>query len=132
MTVHSVTPPVPGRHRPHCRASRTHLKESAVAHAINRYKADLREFQFVLFEQFKLQDILGKEPFADWGREEATTVLNEVYRFACEVLGPTNSIGDTEGCRIEDGTVKVPAAFHDAWKKLAESGWKLLGVEPEL
>jgi hypothetical protein len=27
---------------------------------INRYKADLRDVRFVLFEQFKLQDILGK------------------------------------------------------------------------
>ena len=103
-----------------------------MAHAINRYKADLREFQFVLFEQFRLHEVLTKEPFADWGRDECTTVLSEAYRFSCEVLGPTNSIGDTEGCRVENGGVKVPAVFHDAWKKLAESGWKLLGVEPEL
>ena len=27
-------------------------KETAVPHAINRYKSDLRELQFVLFEQF--------------------------------------------------------------------------------
>ena len=27
---------------------------------INRYKADLREFQFLLFEQFKLDELLGK------------------------------------------------------------------------
>ena len=31
--------------------------------AINRYKADLREFQFLLFEQFKLGELLGKAPF---------------------------------------------------------------------
>ena len=36
--------------------------------AINRYKADLREFSFLLFEQFKLDELLGKAPFEAWGR----------------------------------------------------------------
>ncbi len=35
--------------------------------AINRYKADLRELQFLLFEQFELQKLLGKAPFEAWG-----------------------------------------------------------------
>ena len=29
----------------------------------NRYKADLREFRFLMFEHFKLGDLLGKDPF---------------------------------------------------------------------
>jgi len=29
--------------------------------AINRYKADLREFAFLLFEQFRLDELLGKQ-----------------------------------------------------------------------
>ena len=36
----------------------------------NRYKADLRDFHFVLFEQFQLGELLGQEPFQDWGEEE--------------------------------------------------------------
>ncbi|MEI8255535.1 MAG: acyl-CoA dehydrogenase family protein, partial [Deltaproteobacteria bacterium] len=102
-----------------------------MAHAINRYKADLREFQFVLFEQFKLQDILTKAPFADWGQEECLTVLSELYRFVCEVIGPSNAAGDA-GCTFENGEVKVPPAFREVWKQLKDSGWKLLGVDQDL
>ena len=35
--------------------------------AINRYKADLRELQFLLFEQFRIDELLGKAPFDGLG-----------------------------------------------------------------
>jgi hypothetical protein len=34
-----------------------------VAQAVNRYKADLREIQFVLFEQLKFHELIGSPPF---------------------------------------------------------------------
>ncbi|HRC55265.1 MAG: acyl-CoA dehydrogenase [Myxococcales bacterium] len=98
---------------------------------INRYKANLRDFSFLLFEQFGLEEMLGKAPFADWGREEVETVLDEVYGWVQKVLGPYNSIGDHEGCRIEDGSVKVPTGFKESWKALYEAGWRSLSVAPE-
>lgn len=99
--------------------------------AINRYKADLREFTFLLFEQFKLGELLGQEPFDAWGEEEVRTSLAECYRFSREVLGPLNVVGDIEGCKLEDGRVITPTGFKDAWNKLYEAGWKAIGVPPE-
>ena len=100
--------------------------------AINRYKADLREFQFLLFEQFKLGDLLGKAPYEAWGAEEVKSSLAECYRFAREVLGPLNVVGDMQGCRLENGHVITPTGFKDAWKKLYEAGWKSISVPAEL
>ncbi len=99
---------------------------------INRYKADLREFQFLLFEQFKLGDLLGKAPFEAWGPEEVKTSLAECYRFAREVLGPLNVVGDIQGCKLENGGVVTPTGFKDAWKKLYEAGWKSISVPAEV
>jgi alkylation response protein AidB-like acyl-CoA dehydrogenase len=99
--------------------------------AINRYKADLREFSFLLFEQFKLGELLGKEPYEAWGEEEVRTSIAECYRFAREVLGPLNVVGDLEGCKLQDGKVVTPKGFKEAWQKLYESGWKAIGVPPE-
>lgn len=98
---------------------------------INRYKANLRDFSFVLFEQFGLDELLGKAPFGDWGREEVEAVLEEVYGWVQKVLGPYNAIGDHEGCRLEGGAVKVPTGFKDAWKSLYEAGWRSLALAPE-
>lgn len=100
--------------------------------AINRYKADLRELFFLVFEQFQLGEILGKGVFEAWGEEEVRTSLSECYRFAREVTGPLNAPADAEGCRIEDGRVVTPKGFKEAWTKLYEAGWKSIGVEPEL
>ncbi len=36
----------------------------------NYYKANLRDLSFLLFEQFKLGDLLGKEPYANWGKDD--------------------------------------------------------------
>jgi alkylation response protein AidB-like acyl-CoA dehydrogenase len=102
-----------------------------VAQRVNRYKADLREIQFVLFEQLKLQELLGKPPYESWGKEEVELVISEVYRFACEVSGPLNQIGDQEGCKLQDGQVRAPSGFKEAWKKLHEAGWGTLSAEPE-
>ena len=99
--------------------------------AINRYKADLREFQFLLFEQFKLGEVLSKAPFEAWGEDEVKTTLAECYRWNREVAGPLNAIGDAEGCKLENGRVKTPTGFKDAWKSLYEAGWKSIGVPAE-
>jgi alkylation response protein AidB-like acyl-CoA dehydrogenase len=99
--------------------------------AINRYKADLREFMFLLFEQFHLGEILGKGPFEAWGEDEVRSSLAECYRWVREVTGPLNAIGDAHGCKLEGGKVFTPPGFKEAYKKLYEAGWKSIAVDPE-
>ena len=41
----------------------------------NFYKANLRDLSFLLFEQFQLQELLGKAPYANWGKDEVNAVL---------------------------------------------------------
>lgn len=100
------------------------------AQVINRYKADLRDIQFVLFEQLRIGEILGKAPFENWGVDEFKMVLEETYRYVCEFTGPYNAIGD-QGCTLVNGEVKTPPGFKQAWAKLYEAGWKLLDVDEE-
>ena len=97
----------------------------------NRYKADLREWMFLLLEQFKLGELLGKAPFDAWGEDEVRTTISECYRFVREVTGPLNAIADSVGCKLENGKVITPDEFKDAWAKLYEAGWKGVGVDPE-
>lgn len=108
------------------------LPVSKVVQAINRYKADLREFEFLLFEQFNLRtDILASDLYEAWGEDEIRTSLAECYRFVKEVTGPLNAIGDAEGCKIVDGRIKTPTGFKNAWNKLYEAGWRGISVKPE-
>src|SRR3954470_11756482 len=99
--------------------------------SINRYKADLRELQFVLLEQFPFADLVSAERYRAWGADEAKAVLAETLRFCREVLGPTNAVGDREGAKLVDGHVVTPTGFKAAWKALAEGGFQSVSVKPE-
>ncbi len=102
-----------------------------MSQAINRYRADLRELRFVLLEQFELGKLMGHGVYEDWGEEEVVAVLNEAYRYATQVAGPLNSVGDREGCQLVGGRVTVPSGFADAYKQLYAGGFKSLTIEPE-
>jgi alkylation response protein AidB-like acyl-CoA dehydrogenase len=95
----------------------------------NFYKANLRDLSFLLFEQFQLQELLGKEPFPNWGKDEVVAVLEEAYAWVQKYMGPYNGTGDSEGCRLENGQVHVPSGYKEAWKALFEAGWRTLAVE---
>src|SRR5215510_10940202 len=88
----------------------------------NYYKANLRDLKFLLFEQFHLDELLGKAPFEHWGRDECEAVIEQVYEWVKETTGPLNSSGDNEGCHLDNGAVRTPAGFKEAWKSLYASG----------
>jgi alkylation response protein AidB-like acyl-CoA dehydrogenase len=102
-----------------------------MSRALNWYKADLRDFHFLIFEQFRLQDLLGKAPFQDWGKDDVAMVLKEVYEWSCDVLGPLNGTADAVGCTLEDGKVTAPPGFREAWRSLYEAGWRGLAAPDE-
>jgi hypothetical protein len=95
----------------------------------NYYKSNLRDLSFLLFEQFHLEDLLGKAPYANWGKDEVLAVLEEAYGWVQKYLGPINAIGDEVGCKLENGQVHVPPGFKEAWKALFEAGWRTLAIE---
>jgi len=95
-----------------------------VSQPMNRYKADLRDFRFLLFEQFGVDKLMEQECYADWDVDQCNMVLDEAYKFVTEVTGPLNGVGDAQGCRIENGRVITPEGFKEAWAQLYEAGWK--------
>src|SRR5690606_27314520 len=99
--------------------------------AQNWYRPDLRDIRFVLFEQFRLGQLLGQGKFADWGEEEVNSVLNEAARYATEVAGPLNAVGDREGCRLEGGQVYAPTGFAAGYRRIDDAGRKSISVAPE-
>ena len=96
------------------------------------YQVDLRDISFQLFEWLPIERILAAERYADWDEESLRMVLGEALKIAQEELDPANEEGDREGCRLEDGEVKAPAAYRGAYRTLAEGGWVGAVCSPEL
>ncbi len=55
-------------------------------------------------------------------------VLEGAARIAEDVLQPLNQSGDTEGCSFENGVVRTPAGFKDAYDQYCAGGWNALSV----
>ncbi len=102
-----------------------------MSQGINHYKTDLRDMHFLLFELYRLDALFGKEPYKEWAVDDAKMILQEVYKWSCEVIGPLNRSGDVQGCTLENGRVTTPDGFKKAWDSLYEAGWRQLAAPEE-
>ena len=95
------------------------------------YNAPLRDMRFVLNE-LHIDDGFGDLPdFEEVTPDLTEAVLEEAAKVCRDVLLPLNRLGDEEGLRVENGSVRTPAGFADAQKLLGEGGWTSLAVSPE-
>lgn len=58
----------------------------------------------------------------------AADILGQFSAFAEQVIAPTNRTGDQQGCRLENGRVRTPDGFADAFQQIAAGGWLGLTV----
>ncbi|MDX2412078.1 MAG: acyl-CoA dehydrogenase N-terminal domain-containing protein, partial [Woeseiaceae bacterium] len=98
---------------------------------MTEYIAPLADLNFVINELSKLDEIIKLPTFEHATDDLLEPILDEAARFSREVLGPTNVIGDQQGCSVENGVVKVPTEFSDAYRLFVESGWQGLDCDPE-
>jgi len=94
------------------------------------FNVNLRDLQFVLFEQLGAKDLCKLAAFKDFSASDFQLVLTEAARFAKEVLGPANRPADAVGCTYTAAagnggipTVTTPPALKAAWQQFRESGW---------
>lgn len=77
---------------------------------------------------FSLIEVAGAGRLPDWDNDLAREVIGAFATFAEERIAPLDERGDTEGCRIENGRVRMPAGFAEAFRELSEQGWQGLSV----
>jgi len=95
------------------------------------YNAPIADMQFVLREVVGLDEIAGLPGYEETTPDLVDAVLGEAGRLAKEVLAPLNSIGDREGAALENGVVRMPTGFREAYTQYVEGGWGSLPFDPE-
>jgi alkylation response protein AidB-like acyl-CoA dehydrogenase len=95
------------------------------------YNAPLRDMRFVLHELHGLEKLNAFPKYADFTPDVVDSVLEEAARIASEVLLPLNATGDLEGCVLENGVVRTPKGFKEAYNVFREGGWAALGSDPQ-
>ncbi|MEQ9334438.1 acyl-CoA dehydrogenase [Thalassobaculum sp.] len=95
------------------------------------YAAPLRDMRFVI------EDVVGLDRVAGLPGLEGTDgglieqILAEASKLAGGVIGPLNEIGDRQGARLENGVVRTPDGFADAYRQFVEGGWNGAPFEEE-
>jgi len=96
------------------------------------YQAPVDDMVYLLEEIFKVNDLFSQLPeYSEINVDLAKTVLEEAGRLCTNVLRPINLSGDIEGCHLENGVVRTPKGFKEAYKAYVDGAWPSLSAEPE-
>jgi alkylation response protein AidB-like acyl-CoA dehydrogenase len=87
---------------------------------------------FLLDDVFHIARYNNLPGFADASPDVLAAILGEAARLSEEVVQPLNREGDEQGCvRGEDGSVRTPEGFKEAYRKYAAGGWMGISAPPE-
>jgi alkylation response protein AidB-like acyl-CoA dehydrogenase len=98
--------------------------------AMTDYAAPLKDMAFTLAEIAGLEEIAALPGYGDATPDLVEQVLAEGGRFAAEVLAPLNRVGDIQGSRLENGRVRTPDGFADAYARFVAAGWNGVPFDP--
>jgi len=94
------------------------------------YTAPTKDMQFILHDMLNISasEIAG---YDELDRDFTGAVLEEAGKITSEVLAPLNQVGDTEGCRLENGVVYTPTGFKAAFDQVRAGGWTGIDCDPD-
>jgi alkylation response protein AidB-like acyl-CoA dehydrogenase len=95
------------------------------------YAAPLADMRFVLKELAGLDEIATLPGFDGAAPDLVDAVLEQAAKLAREVLAPLNTVGDREPSRLENGVVRTPPGWKEAYRQYVDGGWNALPFEPE-
>ena len=95
------------------------------------YAAPLADIRFQLSEIADLAEIATLPDCEQATPDLVDAILEEAAKLAGDVLAPLNRIGDEEGSTLENGVVRTPAGFKEAYRHYVEGGWNALPFAPE-
>jgi 3-(methylthio)propanoyl-CoA dehydrogenase len=94
------------------------------------YSPPLADMRFALDELAGLSEIARLPGCEQASADLVDAVLEEAAKLARDVLAPLNDVGDRERARLENGVVRTPPGFKEAYRRYAEGGWNALPFEP--
>ncbi|MFP4327223.1 MAG: acyl-CoA dehydrogenase [Paracoccaceae bacterium] len=90
------------------------------------YRSPVEEYRFLLDHVVGYDRVAATDRFGDASADVATAMLTEAGKLCDEVLAPLRRPSDLHPARLENGVVRTPPGFAEAWGKMAEGG--ILGM----
>ncbi|MGD1868071.1 MAG: acyl-CoA dehydrogenase family protein [Neomegalonema sp.] len=87
------------------------------------YVAPLKDIRFTLDHMVDSGKLVQTQKFAEASAETRDAVITEAGKLCEGVLAPLNHPGDIQGARLENGVVRTPDGFPEAYEEIAQGGW---------
>lgn len=98
---------------------------------MSAYAAPVTEMRFLLKHIVDMPDITALPGYEDATPDLTNAVLDEAAKLAQDVIAPLNRIGDEQKSILENGVVRTPDGWKEAYEAYAEGGWNGLPFPPE-
>jgi alkylation response protein AidB-like acyl-CoA dehydrogenase len=94
------------------------------------YNGPVKDISFVLHDVLKIETA-PIDGFEELTPDFTGAILEEASKVSRDILTPLNVVGDTQGCTLENGVVRTPDGFKEAYDTLREAGWNSVDCDPE-
>jgi len=95
------------------------------------YNAPIKDMLFLLNEWIGLENLTSLPGYEEVDADLVEAILEEAGRFASTELLTINREGDEHGAVFENGTVRTPPGFKEAYTQFIENGWTGIDANPE-
>ncbi len=85
--------------------------------------ADRRDIDFVLYDQLQIESLFQTKRYRDINRQLVDMIISEARQLSLNEILPTYTAGDREGVQFENGQVRVPTCFHEAYRHYRKGEW---------
>lgn len=95
------------------------------------YEAPIAEMRFALDAVAGLPEIARLPRYEEATADLVGAILEEAGKLAGDVLAPLNHAGDRQGSVFENGVVRMPEGFREAYRQFVDGGWNALPFDPD-
>jgi 3-(methylsulfanyl)propanoyl-CoA dehydrogenase len=93
------------------------------------YHVPIEDIRFVLNEVIDIKQLNKIEKFEHVTSDLIDAILEEATKLCENEIFPLNLSGDQEGCHYENGVVRTPKGFKEAYDLFVEGGWQSLSCD---
>ncbi len=79
----------------------------------------------------QIDELAQAERFAAAEPDMVEAIVEGIGAFAAGEWAPLNRVGDLEGAKLENGVVRLPAGFNEAYDHYVEQGWNSIAAPAE-
>src|SRR6266487_655130 len=95
------------------------------------YRAPVADIAFTLKHAGGFKRALAEGLYGDLTEDLVDAVLEEAGKFATDVIAPLNRVGDVHGTPLENGAVKMPPGWKEAYTAWSAAGWNGLAASTD-